>query len=88
VDYLDTQNIRATLQEFKGEADRPAILCLCLHRRARSVYGSSRPSISSDPLMCPETQERVKTLFRRGLQHDGEFDKAWPAVLGTVLDKT
>src|SRR5712664_3341394 len=40
-----------------------------------------RPQFLSDPLTWPETQERVKALFKRGLQQDGEFEKAWPAVL-------
>src|SRR5258708_17815633 len=47
-----------------------------------------RPQFLSDPLTWPETQERVKALFKRGLQQDGEFEKAWPAVLGTLLDET
>jgi len=39
-------------------------------------------------LTWPETQQRVKALLKRGLQQDGEFEKAWPAVLGTLLDET
>ena len=37
-------------------------------------------------LTWPETQQRVKALFERGLQKDGDFEKGWPAVLGTLLD--
>ena len=47
-----------------------------------------RPQFLSDPLTWAETQERVKALFKRGLQQDGEFEKAWPAVLGTLPDET
>ena len=39
-------------------------------------------------LTWPETQQRVKALFKRGLQQDGDFEKGWPAVLGTLLDRT
>jgi len=50
---------------------------------------SRRPQFLSDPLTWLETQEQVKALFKRGLQQDGEFEKAWPAaVLGTLLDET
>jgi enoyl-CoA hydratase/carnithine racemase len=39
-------------------------------------------------LTWPETQQRVKALFERGLQQDVGFEKGWPAVLGTLLDRT
>ena len=39
-------------------------------------------------LTWPETQQRVKALFKRGLQQDVEFEKKWPEVLGTLLDET
>jgi enoyl-CoA hydratase/carnithine racemase len=39
-------------------------------------------------LTWPETQQRVKALFERGLQQDVDFEKGWPAVLGTLLDRT
>ncbi len=39
-------------------------------------------------LTWPETQQRVKALFKRGLQQDVDFEKGWPAVLGTLLDRT
>ncbi len=38
-------------------------------------------------LTWPETQQRVKALFERGLQQDVAFEKAWPAALGTLLDR-
>jgi hypothetical protein len=37
-------------------------------------------------LTWPETQQRVQALFRRGLQQDTDFEKRWPAVLGTLLE--
>ena len=38
-------------------------------------------------LTWPETQRRVRALFERGLQQDVDFEKGWPAVLGTLLDR-
>ena len=38
-------------------------------------------------LAWPETQRRIKALFERGLQQDVDFEKGWPAVLGTLLDR-
>jgi enoyl-CoA hydratase/carnithine racemase len=37
-------------------------------------------------LTWPETQQRVQALLKRGLQRDGDFEKQWPAVLGTLLE--
>ena len=37
-------------------------------------------------LTWPETQQRVQALRKRGLQRDGDFEKQWPAVLGTLLE--
>ena len=37
-------------------------------------------------LTWPETQQRVKALFKRGLQQDVDFEKGWPAVLDTLLE--
>jgi len=37
-------------------------------------------------LTWPETQRRVETLLKLGLQHDAEFEKQWPEVLGTLLE--
>jgi enoyl-CoA hydratase/carnithine racemase len=39
-------------------------------------------------LTWPETQQRVKALFKRGLQRDVAFEKEWAAVLGTLLNET
>ena len=39
-------------------------------------------------LTWPETQQRVKALFKHGLQQDVDFERGWPAVLGTLLDRT
>src|SRR5712664_2436786 len=36
-------------------------------------------------LTWPEAQQRIQTLLERGLQRDGDFEKQWPAVLGTLL---
>jgi hypothetical protein len=33
-------------------------------------------------------EQRVKSLFKHGLQHDSDFGNRWPAVLGTLLDET
>jgi enoyl-CoA hydratase/carnithine racemase len=35
-----------------------------------------------------EAQQRVGALVKRGLQKDVDFEKEWPTVLGTLLDKT
>src|SRR5579862_3075385 len=39
-------------------------------------------------LTWPETQLRVKELLERGLQQDGDFEKGWPAVLGSLLNES
>src|SRR5262249_36741811 len=33
-------------------------------------------------LTWPETQQRIQTLLKRGLQRDGHFENRWPALLG------
>ena len=38
-------------------------------------------------LTWPETQQRVETLFKRGLQRDSDFEKRWTEALGTLLEK-
>ena len=38
-------------------------------------------------LAWPETQNRVEALLKRGLQEDGQFEKEWPAILGTLLEE-
>jgi enoyl-CoA hydratase/carnithine racemase len=37
-------------------------------------------------LMWPETQQRIRALLKRGLQREGDFEKRWPALLGTLLE--
>jgi len=37
-------------------------------------------------LTWTETQRRIQVLVRRGLQQDRDFERRWPAVLGTLLD--
>jgi enoyl-CoA hydratase/carnithine racemase len=37
-------------------------------------------------LTWPETQQRVQTLLKRGLQRDGDFENRWPALLGKLLE--
>lgn len=34
----------------------------------------------------PQAQRRFEALFKRGLQMDTEFEKNWPAALGSILD--
>src|SRR5229473_1503530 len=36
-------------------------------------------------LTWPETQQRIQALLERGLQRDDDFEKQWPATLGTLL---
>jgi len=36
-------------------------------------------------LTWPEAQQRVQALLKRGLQRDGDFEKRWPEVLGTLV---
>jgi enoyl-CoA hydratase/carnithine racemase len=38
-------------------------------------------------LTWPEAQQRIQALLERGLQQDIDFEKRWPEVLGTLLDK-
>src|SRR6202043_3754509 len=37
-------------------------------------------------LTWPETQQRIQALLKLGLQQDGDFEKRWPALLGTLLE--
>jgi enoyl-CoA hydratase/carnithine racemase len=39
-------------------------------------------------LTWSEAQQRIQALLERGLQRDGDFERRWPAMLGTLLDKT
>src|SRR6202048_1573466 len=36
-------------------------------------------------LTWPEAQQRIQALLERGLQRERDFEKQWPAVLGTLL---
>ncbi len=38
-------------------------------------------------LTWPETLQRIQAVLKLGLQRDGEFEKRWPAALGTLLEK-
>jgi enoyl-CoA hydratase/carnithine racemase len=38
-------------------------------------------------LTWTEAQQRIQALLERGLQRDGAFEKQWPEVLGTLLDR-
>ena len=38
-------------------------------------------------LTWPETLQRIQAVLKLGLQRDGEFEKRWPAVLGTLLER-
>ena len=38
-------------------------------------------------LTLPEAQQRIQALLERGLQREVDFEKSWPALLGTLLDK-
>jgi enoyl-CoA hydratase/carnithine racemase len=37
-------------------------------------------------LTWPEAQRRIRVLIRCGLQQDSDFERRWPAVLGTLLE--
>src|SRR6266567_3343165 len=39
-------------------------------------------------LTWPETLQRIQVLLERGLQRDDDFEKRWPAVLGTILESS
>jgi enoyl-CoA hydratase/carnithine racemase len=38
-------------------------------------------------LTWPETQQRIQALLKRGLQREGDFEKRWTAMLGTLIEK-
>ena len=38
-------------------------------------------------LTWPETQQRIQALLKRGLQQDGDFEKRWPEVLGSLSER-
>src|SRR6202008_169116 len=37
-------------------------------------------------LTWPEARQRIQVLLERGLQRDRDFEKLWPALLGTLLE--
>src|SRR6266850_3880799 len=37
-------------------------------------------------LTWPEAQQRIHALLKGGLQREGDFEKRWPALLGTLLE--
>ena len=39
-------------------------------------------------LTWPKAQQRIQALLKCGLQRESEFEKAWPAALGTLLGET
>jgi hypothetical protein len=39
-------------------------------------------------LTWSEAQHRIQALLERGLQQDGDFERRWPAMVGTLLDET
>ena len=38
-------------------------------------------------LTWPETLQRVEALLKQGLQQDGNFERQWPAMLDSLLEK-
>jgi hypothetical protein len=37
-------------------------------------------------LTWPEAQRRIQALLERGIQWDADFEKRWPAALGTLFE--
>jgi enoyl-CoA hydratase/carnithine racemase len=69
--------------------DRPAIAAAKRLVNEVSLPSADRllDAITSfgNALSWPETQQRVQTLLKLGLQQDIEFEKRWPEMLGTLL---
>jgi enoyl-CoA hydratase/carnithine racemase len=69
--------------------DRPAIAAAKRLVNEVSLPSADRllDAITSfgNSLSWPETQQRVETLLKRGLQQDVEFEKRWPEMLGALL---
>jgi hypothetical protein len=62
-------------------------------KSAASLVAIRRPLLDArtsfpTALTWPEAQRRIKVVVERGLQRDGDFEKRWPEVLGTLHDKT
>jgi enoyl-CoA hydratase/carnithine racemase len=69
--------------------DRPAIAAAKRLINEVSLPSADRllDAITSfgNALSWPETQQRVQTVLKLGLQQDVEFEKRWPEILGTLL---
>jgi enoyl-CoA hydratase/carnithine racemase len=69
--------------------DRPAIAAAKRLVNEVSLPSADRllDAITSfgNALSWPETQQRVQTVLKLGLQRDVEFEKRWPEILGTLL---
>jgi enoyl-CoA hydratase/carnithine racemase len=69
--------------------DRPAIAAAKRLVNEVSLPSADRllDAITSfgNALSWPETQQRVQTVLKLGLQQDVEFEKRWPEILGTLL---
>jgi enoyl-CoA hydratase/carnithine racemase len=69
--------------------DRPAIAAAKRLINEVSLPSADRllDAITSfgNALSWPETQQRVLTVLKLGLQQDVEFEKRWPEILGTLL---
>ena len=69
--------------------DRPAIAAAKKLVNKVSLPSADRllDAITSfgNALTWPETQRRVQTVLKLGLQQDVEFEKRWPEILGTLL---
>ena len=37
-------------------------------------------------LTWPEAQQRIQAVLEHGLQRDTDFEKSWPAVLGSLIE--
>jgi enoyl-CoA hydratase/carnithine racemase len=70
--------------------DRPAIAAAKRLVNEVSLPSADRllDAITSfgNALSWPETQQRVQTVLKLGLQQDVEFEKRWPEILGTLLE--
>jgi len=60
-------------------ADNAILICISL--RLLDALNSFQ-----NALTWPEAQQRIEALLKRGLQQATDFEKEWPAVLGTLLD--
>ena len=81
--FLDSDGIRDG--SLRHASRRFQLLCDFLEERL-----SGAPSNIGEALALgwAEAQDRIGALIKRGLQKDVDFEKEWPTVLGTLLDKT